>query len=346
MILRRTVPADASSPEGIPVRRSILLLFRRTMDLWLESQVPKLAAALSFYTAFAIAPLLVIAIAVAARFFGENAAHGEVVRQITKVVGADMSRIVQDVLEHAWRQPHAGLWATTLCLAAFVVASSGVFGELQDSLNRIWRVRKRPGRGIVESIMDRFWSFSMVLGSGFLLLISLVASTFLQTFGRFLLARPGSSVILHVENFLTSVALMTVLFGSVFKLVPDARTRLRDIWIGAGITGLLFTTGRFLIGLYLQASTLGSTYGKAGSFVVFLLWINYSAQIVFFGAAFTKSYADLYGIPPVPRTGAESIGSPPLASPEDDQGPSALQVGAISGGRQGSAPRARGAGAP
>lgn len=267
-------------------------------------RAPKMAAALAYYTAFAIAPLLLIATALAGLLFGDDAARGEVVRQLSGLVGEDGARALQGILERAWK-PKEGLLATVLGVLALVVASTGVFAELQDSLNRIWNVRKKPGRGILGTLKDRLLSFSMVLGIGFLLLVSLLLSTALQALSGYVAGWAGKGLLLQGASVAGSFLLVVLLFGAMFRFLPDARTRWRDVWVGATVTAALFTLGKFLIGLYLGRGTFGSTYGAAGSFVIFLVWVNYTAQIFFFGAEITKAYADRFGKPPVPTAAAQ-----------------------------------------
>lgn len=278
-------------------------------------RAPKMAAALAYYTAFAVAPLLLIAVAVAGLLFGDDAARGEVVRQLGGLVGEDGARAIQGILERAWK-PREGLIATGLGILALIVASTGVFAELQDSLNRIWKVRKKPGRGILGTIKDRVLSFSMVLGIGFLLLVSLLVSTAVQA----LSAWAGEGLLLQAASAAGSFVLVTALFGAMFRFLPDARTRWRDVWVGALATAALFTLGKYLIGLYLGRGAFGSTYGAAGSFVIFLVWVNYAAQIFFFGAELTKTYAERYGKAPVPTAAAQPLACETPAEPAKARG--------------------------
>jgi len=285
-------------------------LARTVIDSWSADRAPKMAAALAFYTAFAVAPLLLIAIAVAGLLFGQDAARGHVVEQLSGLLGREGAEAIQDILRKAW-QPQSGKIATLLGLAAFIVAATGVFGELQDSLNQIWKVRKKPGRGLLGLIKDRFLSMTMVLGIGFLLLVSLVLTAALNALGSSLVTWAGGGTALRALGFIASFGLVAALFAAIFKVLPDAETRWRDVWTGALLTAFLFAVGKFLIGLYLGKSAVGSTYGAAGSFVVFLLWVNYSAQILFLGAEFTKAVADRNGAPPKPDADAVTIPDAP-----------------------------------
>jgi membrane protein len=289
-------------------------LLKTTGQNWMSDRAPKMAAALAYYTAFAVAPILLIAIAVAGLVFGQEAARGEVVTQISGLVGKSGAETIQQILTRAW-QPKTGILATVFAVLALLYSSSGVFGELQDSLDTIWKVRKKEGRGILGTLKDRFFSFSMVVGVGFLLVVSLVLSTALDALGDYLAGSNEGSVLIRAVNFLISFAVVAAVFAAMFRVLPDARTRWRDVWIGAAMTSALFTLGKFLIGLYLGKTTVGQTYGAAGSFVIFMLWVNYSAQIVFFGAELTKTFADRFGTPPEPKENAVRIDRSPLEAP-------------------------------
>jgi len=278
-------------------------LLRLTFIRWSEDRVPKLAAALAFYTSFAVAPVLLIAIALAGIFFGEDAARGAVSREISGLVGPRIGQGIEEMLKTAW-QPRAGAVATLLGIMALLFGASGVFVELQDSLNILWKVKKREGRSLWGTIRDRFLSFTMVLGIGFLLLVSLALSAGLEALGQMMMMGRGQTRLIRLVNPALSLGVISGLFAAAFKILPDARIRWRDVVVGALLTSFLFTLGKFLIGLYLGRSTIGSTYGTAGSFVLLLLWIYYSSQVFFLGAEFTKAWADLRGAPPQPDTDA------------------------------------------
>jgi len=279
------------------------LLVRLTVLRSTEDKVPKLAAALAYYTAFAVAPVLLIAIAVAGMVFGADAARGAVSRQISDLVGPTIGESVETLLKNAWH-PTAGIVATGLGVLALLFGASGVFVELQDSLNIIWKVKKKAGRGLWGTIQDRFLSFTMVLGIGFLLLVSLALSAGLEALSQALTHNRDQTFVMRLVNPMLSLAVVSALFGAAFKVLPDAQTRWRDVVMGALLTGVLFTLGKFLIGLYLGRSLVGSTFGAAGSFVLLLLWIYYSSQIFFLGAEFTKASADLRGESPTPDSDA------------------------------------------
>ena len=305
LVLGKAPGKKAEAPPP-PKKKGVVDLLKTTVERWIDDRGPKMAAALAYYTAFAVAPLLLIAISVAGLLFGQDAARGEVERQLGGLLGQRGAEAVQDVLARLWR-PKAGLTAAAAGVVAVLIAATGVFVELQDSFDQIWKVRKKPGRGVWGTLKDRFLSFSIVVGTGFLLLVSLIASAALQALAGTIRAWAGTGWLIEGLNFVVSFGMISSLFAAIFRFLPDARTRWRDAWVGGFLTAFLFTVGKTLIGLYLGRSAIASTYGAAGSFVVFLVWVNYSAQIVFLGAEFTKTYADLFGAPPVPRGDAEAI---------------------------------------
>jgi membrane protein len=275
--------------------RAIWQLLKETFQEWSDDKASRLAAALAYYTIFSIAPLLIIVIAIAGAVFGEDAARGEIVRQIEGFVGRDGAEFIEIAIKNA-SMPQVGTIASVISIVVLLLAATGLFVELQDSLNTIWEVQPRPGRAINNLIRKRFLSFLMVLGIGFLLLTSLVISavlTAVTTYFTNLL--PGTESIVQLVNFLISFAITTVLFGLIFKVLPDVKITWKDVLIGAAITSLLFSFGRFLLGQYIAISSFASAYGAAGSLVVILAWVYYTAQILFFGAEFTQVYARRYG---------------------------------------------------
>jgi membrane protein len=271
---------------------------------WQEDKAPRLGAALAFYSALSVAPLLVISLAIAGAVFGKDAARGQIMEQIDQLVGNEGAAIIEEVLANA-REPGSGAVAMVLGVATMLFAASGVFGELQDSMNTIWGVQPKAGGGIWAMVKARFLSFTMVLGVGFLLLVSLILSAILGGIGSYLNGlMPQFVIVMRLLNFAVSFGVVTVLFAMIFKFLPDARIAWSDVWIGAAITALLFTIGKSAIGLYLGQSAAGSAYGAAGSLVIFLLWTYYSAQILILGAEFTQAYADRFGSHVVPLAGA------------------------------------------
>jgi membrane protein len=270
-------------------------LLKDTASDWKEDKADRLAAALAFYTVLSLAPLVVIAVAVAGLVVGEEAARGQLSGQISALVGPDAAVAIEGILANA-SKPSAGVIGTIVGAVVLLVGASGVFGELQDSLNTIWEVTPKPGRGVWGFLRDRFFSFTMVLGVGFLLLVSLVISAALAVVGKvFAGALPGGEALWHVINNVVSFAAITTLFALIYKVVPDVKVRWGDVWVGAAVTALLFTLGKIGIGLYLGKSTVASAYGAAASVVVITVWVYYSAQILFLGAEFTQVYARTFG---------------------------------------------------
>lgn len=271
--------------------KNIWPLITESAEEWDKDKCPRLGAAISYYTLFSLAPILIIAIAIAGLIFGQEAAQGQIVAQIQGLVGSEGAQAVQTMLENAYKSSDS-VWATAIALATLMIGATGVFIELQDSLNTVWEVMPKPGRGIKGILQDRLFSFGVVLGVGFLLLVSLILSaglTALSNYASSLL--PGTAFIWQVVNFVVSFAVTTFLFAMIYKLLPDVKLEWKHVWIGGAVTAVLFTIGKFLIGLYLGNSSTASTYGAAGSLVVLLVWVYYSAQIFLFGAEFTQVYA-------------------------------------------------------
>ncbi len=299
--------------------KAIWNLMKNTATKLSVDQAPRLGAALAYYATFSLAPLLIIAIAISGLVFGREAASGQIVGQIQGLVGQDTASAIQAMIAKS-NQPVTSILTSLIGLLTLFLGASGVFGELQQSLNEIWGVKPKPKRGLLATLKDRFFSFGMVLGSGFLLLISLVVSAGLAALSNvFAGLMPGWGVITQIINFIISMAVITVLFALIFKYVPDTKIIWADVWSGAALTALLFTIGKALIGFYIGYSSLASTYGAGASLAVILLWVYYSAQILFFGAEFTQVYATMYGS----RSHSESIGK--LTKPTNS--PAASTVG-------------------
>jgi len=280
-------------------------LLGKTFKRWSLDKAPKLAAALAYYSAFAIAPLILIAIGVAGLVFGAEAARGEIMGQLQGLIGQENARTVEETLQRV-NKPRAGILATLLGGLALLFGASGVFGELQDSLNLIWKVEKKPGRGILGKIKDRFLSFTMVVGLGFLLLTSLVVSAGLAALGNWI-GGDDAGWLLKAASFLVSLALIAGLFTAMFRFLPDARTPWKPLWIGGIVTAALFVGGKFALGAYLANSAAATAYGAAGAFLLVLVWVFYSAQILFFGAELTKTLAEAQGAPPRPDDDARRL---------------------------------------
>jgi membrane protein len=285
--------------------RTFLRLLRQTFDEWNDDKAPRLGAALAYYFLFSIAPLLLIATAVAGLIYGEEAARGQVAAEISATFGRAGARAIEDLLHHTSRSG-AGLVATLVGFATLLVGAAGGFWQLQDALNTVWKVAPRPGRGLLGIVRDRFLSFLIVLGSGLFLLGTLVATTALAAVShQFTLPElPGGLSLWQLVNGLVSVLSITILFALIYKLLPDVRVAWGDVWFGSALTALLFTIGKQLIGLYLAYAGVASAFGAAGSLVLILLWVYYSSQIFLFGAEFIRIHALHRGATIIPTANA------------------------------------------
>lgn len=277
----------------------LLDIFKRTYEDWKEDRASRLAASLAYYTIFSLAPLLVIAIAVAGFIWEQEAVEAQVMSQIQGLVGAEGAIFVADLIESAGNTPE-GILATIIGIITLLFGALGVFNELHNSLNIIWEVQEEKAesfwQAVKKVIVDRFLSFTMVLGIGFLLLVSLVISAGLSATQELVgNAFPVPEFLLQLLNLIISIGVITVLFAMIYKYLPDAEVPWRYVWLGAFVTSILFSLGKMLIGLYLGNSAVASSFGAAGSLVLLLVWVYYSAQILFFGAEFTQVYANKYG---------------------------------------------------
>jgi membrane protein len=277
-------------------------LLRSTARDWYQDRAQRLGAALAFYTLFALAPGLVVLIPLTGVLLGRRAAQGHIVDQIESLIGRAGAEAIEAMIVSAGTE---GAGITTIAVITLVFGLWWVFGELQDALNTIWGVMPRPDRGFLSIVRERFLSFALVVGVGFLLLVSLAISAWLAALGEiFAHLLPAPAVVLEAVNGLISLCVTTFLFAMIFKVLPDVYVAWRDVWLGAVLTSVLFTLGKVFIGLYLGRATIGSAYGAAGSLVVILLWVYYSAQILFFGAEFTKVWTRQRGAGAVPTEAA------------------------------------------
>jgi membrane protein len=306
--------------------RSLKALFVEAFTGWREHKASKMAAALAYYTVFALAPILVISIAVAGLVLGQDAAEGRIVGQLSGLIGSTSAAALEAMIAAA-RKPSSGILATIIGLATLLFGATGVFGELQDSLDTIWGVKPRPGRGLLGMLKDRFISFTMVLGIGFLLLVSLVVSAAISALGAWLGGLlPLPELVMQAINLGVSIAVVTVLFAMIFRVLPDVEIEWRDVWVGALFTAILFALGKLAIGLYLGKSSLSSSYGAAGALVVILVWVYYSAQILFFGAELTRAWAYQHGSRIAPDEDAVPIEGVPAGDPRKDDDRAAASV--------------------
>ena len=280
-------------------------LVKLTYQGWKEDNGSRLAAALTYYTVFSLAPMLIIAIAVAGLIWQRQAVQEQVVNQFQGLIGPQGRTFITGLLDSA-SKPAQGMVATIVGIVTLIFGALGVFNELHNSLNTVWDVPEKKIFGmwnsIKEVIINRFLSFTMVLGIGFMLLVSLVISIGISAFGNWVgTVLPFQEVILQVINLVISIGILTAFFALIYKVLPDAEIAWMDVWVGAFVTAILFSIGKTLIGIYLGSSAVGTTFGAAGSLVLLLLWIYYSAQILFFGAEFTQVYANTMGSRIVPE---------------------------------------------
>jgi membrane protein len=301
-------------------------LIRKSVEAWVDDYAPSMGAALAYYTLFSIAPLLIIAIAVAGLIFGQEAARGEIVAQIQGLIGREGAIAVQGLLKST-SEPAQNIFATVVSIITLVIGATSVFGELQSDLDRIWRV-PAPAKvnGIWTLLRSRLLSIGLVLALGFLLLVSLVVSAAIAAFGKWSNGFfEGWETFLYALNYSISFAVTTSLFAMLYKLMPRARIAWRDVWVGAAVTAFLFEIGKFLIGLYLGKTSVASGFGAAGSLVSLLVWVYFSAQIFLLGAEFTWVYSHEYG------SKAAQTGQEPASAVPSRSGGAAAVVDAKSG---------------
>lgn len=279
---------------------------------WVDDFAPSMGAAISYYTMFSLAPLLVLVIAIAGLAFGAEAVRGQISSQLSSLMGADTAEAIEAMVESATLSDK-GWWAGALSVVVLIVGATSVFAELQSALDRIWHVpeSKKPS-GIWGILRARVFSMGLIFGLAFLLMVSLAVSAGLAAFGGFLGGLvPGQEVLLQLLNIAVSVVVLTVLFGMIFKWMPTAKVAWRDVWVGAAVTAVLFEIGKFVISLYLGKSGLSDSFAGAGALVILLAWVYYAAQIFLLGAEFTKVYAHAHGS----AQGSEN-GQVPTAGPE------------------------------
>jgi len=275
--------------------KEVWSLTRESVSQWSDDYAASMGAALAYYTIFSIAPLLVIAIAVAGFFFGADAARGEIFGQLSGLIGDKGAGTIEAAVNSA-NQTGGGTFAVIAGIITLLLGATTVFGELQSDLDRIWDTPKPEHAGVWGLIRSRLLSFGMVLGIGFLLLVSLVLSAALSAIGKFWSGWfPGWEIVLQIVNFVVSFVVVTGLFAMIYKFLPRCDIGWSDVWVGAAVTSLLFSIGKLLIGLYLGKSSVASSFGAAGSLVIVLLWVYYSAQIFLLGAEFTRTYSYRHG---------------------------------------------------
>jgi membrane protein len=276
---------------------------------WSHDHAPRLGAALAYYTIFSMVPLLIIIIAIIGLVFGEEAAQSTIMDYISRLVGPQSAEAIKDMIHRA-DQPSTGIISSIIATITLLVGAAGFFGQLKDALNTVWGIAPKEGRGIWGFVKDNLLSFATVVGTAFLLLVSLVISTGLAAVGKwFGNLLPLPEIALQGLNMMFSLVVITALFALIFKVLPDAHISWRDVWVGAALTAILFTIGKFAIGLYLGKSNVGSSYGAAGSLIVVLVWVYYSVQILLYGAEFTQVFAHFTGHHIQPTAEAQVVDS-------------------------------------
>jgi membrane protein len=282
--------------------RGLAIVFRRALAGWWNDNVPRMGASLAYYTLFALAPILVVAIAIGGLVFGAEAVRGEIVGQIQGVVGQEGGKAVQSMLEGAANRGSSVL-ATGAGILTFFLGATGAFLELQADLDAIWRVKPKESTSFLRAlVMQRLISFGLVVALGFLLLTSLLVSAALSAIHSYLGNRyTGLVVLWEALNVVVSLGVMTLLFALIYKVLPDVKLSWREVWVGALVTAGLFSIGKLVIGLYLGTSNIATTYGAAGSVIVILVWVYYSAQVILLGAEFTRAYVEQFGRRPPPE---------------------------------------------
>ncbi|MGZ5157203.1 MAG: YihY/virulence factor BrkB family protein [Caldimonas sp.] len=297
---------------------------------WIDDYAPSMGAALSYYTVFSLAPLLLIVISIAGLVFGEAAARGEIFGQLHELMGKDAALAVEGVLASV-DKPAQGIAGSALGVALLLVGATSVFGELQDALDRIWRAPARVrAAGWWSLLRTRLLSFGMILGIAFLLMVSLVLGAVISALGKWWGgAFVGWEVLLQIVNLLVGFAMTTGVFAMIYKLMPRVQVRWHDVWLGALVTALLFTVGKFLIGLYIGKSGVASGFGAAGSLVIVFVWVYYSAQIFLMGAEFTWVYARTFGSMRAPAASAASDDRAPDLPSRSEETPAAPRAKSV-----------------
>ena len=311
-------------------------LLKETFNGFIDDNAIKLSAALSYYTIFSLPPLLIIIISLSGIFLGADAVKGELFGQIQGLVGSDAALQIQEAIKNV-KLSNGNAFATTFGLVILLIGASGVFAEIQDSINYIWGLKAKPKRGIIKYLYNRLMSFSMIGSVGFLLLVGLIVNSLVDVLGkRLAVIFPQDAIYLfYIVNGLVIFAIITLLFSIIFKTLPDGRIALRDCLVGASFTAILFMIGKFAIGAYLGNSNIASIYGATGSIILILVWVYYSAIILYFGAEFTKVFAYTHGQKIIPNAYSVQIlklvGSPEIevANPEAEVGSQKAEEGSV-----------------
>jgi len=278
------------------ILKKIGFLFKESFKGFIDDNVLKLSAALSYYTIFSLPPLLIIIVSLSGIFFGPEAVKGEIFGQINGLVGNTAALQIQEILKLI-NLSKDNVFATTIGIVVLIIGASGVFAEIQDSINQIWGIKAKPKRGLVKFLYNRLMSFSMIGAVGFLLLVGLIVNSLMDVLSNRLTSifPQDTIIVFYAVNLITVYAIITLLFALIFKTLPDGKISIKDCLVGSSFTALLFMIGKFAIGYYLGNFNIGSIYGAAGSIILILSWVYYSAIILYFGAEFTHVYAHTHG---------------------------------------------------
>lgn len=299
--------------------KDLFSLLKESYSEWNDDDPFRMSAAMSYYAIFSLPGLLLIVISVAGFIFGEEAVQGEISTQISSMIGSDAAKNVEEMISNV-HQNDSSIWATIIGFATLIFGATGLFYQLQISLNQIWEVQVKKEEGIKKVLVDRVTSFGVILVIGFLLLVSLVLTAALSAFSDFIKENLPSYLIyvFYLVEFLISYGIITLLFATIYKVLPDVKIEWKTVWIGAAVTAALFVIGKFALGIYFGKSDPGSAYGAAGSLILILLWVSYSCLILFFGAEFTQVYARRYGHKIEPNSHARRTASYILEHQKDD----------------------------
>jgi len=294
----QTAAVQSIAPKDSSMHiKSFVSLAKKAVMAWIDDYAPSMGAAIAFYTVFSLAPLVIIVLAIAGFFWGQEAVQGQLMGQMGGLLGQDGAQAIEGVVSASAQEKDQGIIATISSLVVLAIGATTVFAELQSALDRIWEVPASEKKsGIWNMIRSRLLSFGLVLSLAFLLLVSLIVSAALAALGSWMGGlMPGWEVTLQVLNLAVSLTTLTVLFAMIFKLMPSTNVDWSDVWVGAFVTALLFEVGKVLIGLYIAKSGMNESFEAAGSIVILLAWVYYAAQIFLLGAEFTKAYADAHG---------------------------------------------------
>jgi len=295
---KRSPQTDANDPPAndLPENASYWQIVKQAFSEWSEDKVPKLSASLAFFSMLALAPMIVISLKLLSVFLGAKAASGQLQNQVSAMAGQQVAQGIQTTMQAA-NKPGSGIIATVISVVIALWGAASLFGELQDSFNTIWEVKPKPNQGIMAWIKNRFFSMTMVMGVAFMLLVSMFVSTMITGVSGWFIGHifgtdgTASKVIAFLIDFVVSTGIITVLFATMFKYLPDVKIEWHDVWVGGLVTAVLFQIGKYVLGVYLGKAAPGSAYGAAGSLVALLIWVYYSGFILYFGAEFTQVYA-------------------------------------------------------